>query len=196
MPEPSDHLLRTLAAVPVTSRVLDVDCGAGTRAEALILLGFDVYAVDASPENVEDARAAAAVHVGEEEATRRISRARVDALGYPDEFFDWVVACGSLAHLESRDAMLDALRELRRVMRSGAWLYVTVPAVPERAADLAGHGYAGDSGLKPTFLPRTLKELMEAAEFAQAEGPALVTEADSGRIVQGIYRRVDEGTPG
>lgn len=196
MPEPSDHLLRTLAAVPVTSRILDVGCGAVTKTEALIQLGFDVYAVDASPENVEDARAAAAVHLGEEEAGARISRARSDALGYPDEFFDWVVACESLAHLESRGVMLEALRELRRVMRLGAWLYVTVPAVPEHAAELADHGYAGDSGLKPTFLPRTLNELMEEADFEQAEGPAIATEPGSGRIVQGIYRRVDEGTPG
>lgn len=195
MPEPSDHLLRTLAAVPVTSRVLDVGCGDGTQTEALIQLGFDVYAVDASPENVKDARAAAAVHVGEEEASKRISRARAVALGYPDEFFDWVIACGSLAHLESREAMLDALRELRRVMRAGGWLYATVPAVPEPEAEFSVHGYAGDSGLKPTFLPRTLNELMEEADLAQAEGPALVREAGSRRIVQGIYRRVDEGTP-
>lgn len=195
MPEPSDHLLRTLAAVPVTSRVLDVGCGDGTQTEALIQLGFDVYAVDTSPENVEDARAAVAIHVGEEEAAKRISRARADALGYPDEFFDWVVACGSLAHLESREAMLDALRELRRVLRAGGWLYATVPAVPEPAAGFSDHGYAGDSGLKPTFLPRTLNELMQEADLAQAEGPALVREAGSRRIVQGIYRRVDDGTP-
>lgn len=194
MREPSDHLLRTFAAVPIESRVLDVGCWIGARTEALVQLGFDVFASDASPENVDDVRARIAVHVGEEEAHRRVSRAGVEALGYPDEFFDWVVAYGSLARLESREALLDGLSELRRVLRSGGWLYVAVPAVPEPDEPIPARGYAGDSGMKPTFSARTLDALMKDANFAVAQQPA-VESANGHRILQAIYRRVQEGTP-
>ncbi len=195
MPEPSDHLLRTFATVPVESRILDVGCGDGMQTEALIQLGFDVFACDPSPENVADVRASAAVHIGEEEAGKRISQARVDALGYPDEFFNWVVAFGALARSDSRESLLEGLSEIRRVLRSGGWLYVTVPAIPEPAETPGARGYAGDSGLKPTFTPRTLNDVMEEAGYALAEGPTIAVEK-GGRIVQGIYRRADEGTPG
>lgn len=188
MPDPSDHLLRTLAPVPVETRVLDLGCGDGVLTEALVQLGFDVFACDPSSENVELTRETVAVHVGEEEALKRVSKAHIDALGYPDEFFEWVVAMGSLARLESRDALLDALSEVRRVLQSGGWLYVTVPGLPDAGE---AHGYAGDSGMEPTFTPRTLDELMEEADFAVSERPTVIT-ADGRRVVQAIYRRVDD----
>lgn len=194
MRERSDHLLRTFAAVPVESRILDVGCGNGVHAEALIQLGFDVFACDPSPENVEDVRAAVAIHIGEEEAAKRISRARIDALGYPDAFFHWVVACGLLARLESRKALLDALTEVRRVMISGGWMYVTVPAVPEPGEIPGATGYAGDSGMPLTFTPRTLNDLINESGFDEAEEPVETVE-NGRRIVRAVYRRVDEGTP-
>ena len=195
MSEPSDHLLRTFAAVPVDSKVLDLGCGDGMQTEALIQLGFDLFACDPSPENVESVRVNVAVHIGEEDAYKRISRARIDALGYPDAYFDWAVTYGSLARLESRDALLEGLAEIRRVLKSGGWLYVTVPAIPEAGATPAEHGYAGDSAMRMTFTPRTLDDLMEEADFAVAERSTVVLEKGV-RIVQAIYRRTDADTPG
>lgn len=192
MADPSDHLLRTFGALPVESRVLDLGCGHGLHTEPLVLLGFDVWACETSPEAVEELRGKLAPRIGEEEAEKRIMVSKIDALGYPDDFFHWVVAYGTLARMETRDDILAVLAEARRVIRPGGWLYVAVPALPEgRNGD---RGYAGDSGLEPTFTPRTLDELMVEADFTASERPSVAVQGDR-RLVQAIYRRLEPDTP-
>lgn len=194
MDEPSEHLLRTFGALPITSRVLDLGCGRGLHTEPLARLGFDVYGCDTSPEAVEHVRGRLSDVFGDEEAETRCSVSRPDALGYADDFFDWVVAFDTLSAAETRAEMLDVLEEVRRVLKPGGWLYVAVPAVPERSASNGARGYAGDSGLAPTFTPRTMDELLAEAEYVTAERPSVSTEG-SRRLVQAIYRKLDADTP-
>lgn len=194
MANPSDHLLRTFGAVPVSSRVLDLGCGHGRHTDPLARLGFDVYACDNSPEAVGDARTLLENSIGGEEATKRVSVSQLDALGYPDDFFDWVVAYGSLSRLETRDDMLGVLEEAHRVIRPGGWIYIVAPALPDHAAESEDRGYAGDSGLEPSFTPRTLDELLREAGFVAAEPPSIAAEGDE-RKVRAIYRRMEADTP-
>lgn len=189
----TDHLLRTLASVPTQHRVLDLSCGTGEHAALIARLGFDVYACAASERDVARARAQVAAVLDDDEAPRRVTRARPEALGFPDAYFDWVVARGSLDDASSEAVLHERLAEARRVLKPGGWLYVVVPAVPEPGAlDAEASAFAADSGPAFAFTPSTLDALLEAVAFAVAEDA--VVEADLGRV-RGIYRRVDAGTP-
>lgn len=192
---PSDHLLRTLASVPPTDCVLDLGCGGGRHTVPLARLGFDLHACDAAEEAVARARSRLAEVIDPGEAERRVVRAHPSALGYPDAFFDWVVVYDVYASVASREALLDALAETRRVLKPGGWVYLTVPALPDDL-DLSGAdaGYAGDSPLQFRFTPETLGEIMGEATFAEAQPPQPVREG--GRpLLHAIYRRVEADTP-
>lgn len=194
MDGPSDHLLRTFGAIPASSRVLDLGCGRGSHTDPLVKLGFDVFACDTTLELVETVRSRLSKTVGEVEARKRCSVSRLDALEYPEAFFDWIVAFECLSRIATREGMLDVLREARRVLKSGGWFYVAVPVIPEDGVTAVGRGYAGDSGLAPTFTPRTLDELLKIADFASAERPSVALDGGR-RLVQAIYRKIDEHTP-
>ena len=171
----SDHLLRTLAAVPPSGRVLDLGCRDGAHASALAALGFDVWACSPDAAAVEAAREALAGPLGEEEARRRATTAHSDALGYPDAFFDWVIARQAAP---TRTELRAVLEEARRVLKPGGWVWVT--------ADETVWG----GGVQPEALTVVALE----ARLALSERAS--TEVDEGRpAFRGIYRRVERDTP-
>lgn len=148
-PAPSDHLLRTLAAVPPGARVLDLGCGAGRHTEPVARLGFDVWAVDPDGAHVEAARARLAAVVGADEAARRATRGGLDALGYPDAYADWAVMAPVPDEAGARAA---ALAEAARTLRPGGWIWVEAPsedglvAAAERAGLVIAEEPAEDAG--------------------------------------------------
>lgn len=172
MQRPSGHLLRTFAAVPVAHRVLELGCGPHT--DALARLGFDLHACATAPAVVEAARAVLAAILDPEAARRRVILvARLDALGYPDQFFDWIIAYDVLGARDERTP--EVLAEARRVLKAGGWLYVAASAEAGSTVERLGAA-------------------MRRADFALAEQPEAYQEAGR-RLVRGIYRRVDPGTP-
>jgi SAM-dependent methyltransferase len=173
----STHLLRTLAAVQVQSRVLDLGCGRGHHAEALARLGFDLYACEDEADAVESARDRVAAVLGQGEAERRVTVARPGALGYADDFFDWVVAYCTYDAAASAADLKDMLAETRRVLKNGGWVFVAF----RRA--LAG----------PDLSPETLVKLFAEAGLALAEDPA--EDDDGAPILRAIFRKVDATTP-
>jgi ubiquinone/menaquinone biosynthesis C-methylase UbiE len=175
----SDHLLRTFAAVPPSCRVLDADAGSGYRTEALAMLGFDIHASDEDAAAVSLLRESLSALDAREQ---RFIQARSGALGYPDDYFDWVVADRSEFENDSLESTLDVLLELRRVLKPGGWLYLVLPtgAVSEETTDeectLGFYRLAAEAGL-------------ELAEKAEIENHA------DRRVVRGIFRRVESNTP-
>ncbi|MDX1545525.1 MAG: methyltransferase domain-containing protein [Rhodothermales bacterium] len=159
MPALADHLLRTFAAVPVGSRVLDL--GASPHATALDRLGLEVYACAADGDALEALRGVL------EEAGRVTAVPRLDALGYPDAFFDWVVAVEGIP----AGALVEVLREARRVLVPGGWIYAAAPLAT----------------------PAALTAHADAAGLALAEAPRPCGGGSA--LVRGIYRRVEPGTP-
>ncbi|MGF1429835.1 class I SAM-dependent methyltransferase [Kitasatospora sp. LaBMicrA B282] len=103
------------AAVGAGTRVLDVGTGPGTVAAAALARGAEVVAVDAEPSMV----ALAAAHAPGAE----VRQAVLPELPFPDGAFDAAVANFVVNHVEDPWA---ALAELRRVVRPGGRLAVTI----------------------------------------------------------------------
>lgn len=179
---PSAHLLRTLASVPVSSRILVLGVDEGRHLEPLLQLGFDMHAADADEAAVQEARQRFADALGADEVRQRIIHARPQALGHPDEYFDWVILYRTFGQDEtSVEDMLEAMAETRRVLTAGGWAYVALEtgAEGQDADDEHVLGFYG---------------LMQRAELELAE-KAEVFEEDGRRIVRGIFRRVNAHTP-
>jgi ubiquinone/menaquinone biosynthesis C-methylase UbiE len=129
------------AQVQRGDRVLDVGSGPGYLARILAdAVGPEgsVVGIDAAPEMTEYANRKAA----------RLSNCRfqpgtAESLAFPDAGFDVVVSSLVLHHLPE-EARLQAVREMKRVLRSGGTLLLAEFRVPERGiwrrlASLTGH---------------------------------------------------------
>ena len=185
---PYDHLLRTFAAVPAGERVLDLGCGAGRHTYPLALLGFDCYACDPEEDLLVEARVRLVEVMGGSGVYERITPAGAAALGYPDAYFDWVIAFRAYDGARSEVELADMLAETRRVMKRGAWVYLAVPALPDGADPAPG------PDAPPRFTPGLLRQRMNRSGFAEAEAPHMLVE-EGIPFLCGIYRKVDADTP-
>jgi 2-polyprenyl-3-methyl-5-hydroxy-6-metoxy-1,4-benzoquinol methylase len=119
---PSDFELRRrflLARVQPGQRVLDLGCGEGAFAAALVDAGLDVLAVDVAAEALRRAHAARPqleLKLLEHEARWEL----------PDASFDVVWAGEVIEHVADTAGWLS---EARRVLRSGGRLLLTTPAL-------------------------------------------------------------------
>lgn len=102
--------------LPVGSRALDVGCGDGWLAEASP--GYEWHGVEPEPVLREKALTKGMLAVPGE----------AEKLPFPDGHFDAVCLFDVLEHLPDESA---ALKETRRVLKSGGLLFVSVPLHPE-----------------------------------------------------------------
>jgi len=186
---PSDHLLRTLAAVPVSSEILDLGCGRGHHTEALLRLGFPVHACDPRPEAVDATRATVGELLEQGEVEAVVQVATLDNMDYPDATFDWVVAAEAETYVSSPDDLGLLFEKARRLLKPGGWFYVSLPAVDEEgdSSDLAA-----ESSVR--FTEGAIERQREAADLAEASAPSRVEGKEAPRI-RAIYRRVEPQTP-
>jgi SAM-dependent methyltransferase/phage repressor protein C with HTH and peptisase S24 domain len=110
--------------------VLDVGCGSGRDVRRLVKLGFDARGVDASAAMIDQARAAARAEGVEED--RFTVAALPELKDQADETFDAVLCCAVLMHIPD-EHLFDAVYGLRRVLRPGGRLLVSIP---ERRPDV------------------------------------------------------------
>jgi ubiquinone/menaquinone biosynthesis C-methylase UbiE len=112
-------LLRRVPLSP-NAAILDAGCGVGGGLtwlrESAGELGT-VTGIDLHPRALRHAA----------QVSRRVARASVEALPFPEQSFDLVTSFEVLYHLDVADD-LAALREFARVLRPGGWLMVRVPA--------------------------------------------------------------------
>lgn len=198
-PSPADHLLRTLAAVPVESKVLHIGCSQGLMTEQLARLGFDLYACDVDVEAVIEVRERLRNLDGvfEKDPDERIVSATATSLAYPDDFFDWVVAHDVFNRGAAAENVIEMVQETRRVLRPGGWLHCTVQARSSGQDDwdqLDSLIYQNGNKIGAFFGEDDLDELMSELDFAEAEAP-FNAELDGTSFFCGIYRKVDDSTP-
>ena len=104
-------------------RLLEAGCGPATMFPAFLARGFDeVHGIDVSPEMIHQGEQRLAHHTLAERCSLRL--ADIENLPYADGAFDVVVAMGVLEYLSSYAA---ALGEIRRVLRRGGHVVLTVP---------------------------------------------------------------------
>ena len=104
-------------------RLLEVGCGPATMFEHFLARGFDeVHGIDVSPEMIRQAESRIAHHPLADQCALRV--ADIEHLPYADGTFDVVVAMGVLEYLSGYGA---ALAEIRRVLRRGGHVILTVP---------------------------------------------------------------------
>lgn len=114
-----DFILRQTAQIEGAQHILDVGCGAGVTVVALAQAGYTASGVDIAPRMIELAQQWAR-HEG---ARCDFNVASARHLPYADEQFDVVFALGLLSNIRDDDV---ALAEMRRVLRPGGTLLVTV----------------------------------------------------------------------
>jgi len=194
--DPSDDLLRTMAAVPVQSAVLDLGCGEGRHTEPLLRLGFPVHACDPRPEAVAATRSLVADLIDEDTAEQCVGQATLETFDYPEETFDWVIAYRAEVYVETGDDLERLFTESRRVLKPGGWVYVTLPA---SEADLEDEERSGGDG-RPVeneddatgFTMEQLDARRHEADLQVAKEPEIVHE-EGGPRVHAIYRNVETG---
>jgi glycine/sarcosine N-methyltransferase len=113
---------RLLQRISPASAVLDAACGVGVDAAVLARRGFAVQAADGSEAMVEGA---AARFRRERLAIRVLHSKWADLPAATGERFDVVLCIGnSLVHAAGRDAMVQALTGLRRMVRPGGHVVI------------------------------------------------------------------------
>ncbi len=112
-PRTHERVLAWFGAWP-RGRVLDCPAGEGALAHELAALGYSVVAADL------------ALRRGREQGARRACLDLSRPLPFKDASFDYAACVEGIEHLERP---VDALRELRRVLRPGGRLVLTTPNV-------------------------------------------------------------------
>ncbi|MCC9309517.1 methyltransferase domain-containing protein [Kitasatospora sp. RB6PN24] len=132
------------ARVTAGDRVLDVGTGTGSVAVAAVERGAVVTAVDAEPSMIELVRAAVPGPAAAEVAV-------LPELPFEDETFDAVTGNFVLNHVGQP---LAAVAELRRVLRPGGRLALTIWAVPAAPGQaLLGRAVEAAGVTRPAHLP-------------------------------------------
>jgi SAM-dependent methyltransferase len=116
-----------LDLLPAGARILELGCGGGVDAAAMIAAGFDVDPVDGVPEIAAKAEA---------RLRRPVRVMRFDALDAVDAY-DAVWANASLLHVPRRD-LPDVLARVRRALRPGGLHFATYKAGEAEGRDSFG----------------------------------------------------------
>lgn len=187
---PSDHLLRLLASVPVSSTILDLACGAGRHTEALLRLGFPVHACDPRSDAVQTTRDRVRDLIDEETAQSCVQERPLDALDALDATFDWVVADRAEVLLHSAADLRSLLETSRRLLEPGGWLYLTVPAASDDQGRTPSEAPRKGKNNRVRFSTTELKLQHLNVDLAESRPPTRMEENGESRI-RALYRRVD-----
>lgn len=146
-------ILRHLPDAP--ARVIDVGGGAGAYACWLASLGYEVHLIDPVPGHVEQARAASEAQPRHPLASATLGDAR--RIEQAEQSADAVLMLGPIYHLTERSDRLTALREARRVARTGAPIFVAAISRFSALLDSLSGGFFQQPDFAP-ILERGLSE--------------------------------------
>ena len=176
------HYLRKY--LPPGGLVIDAGGGPGRYTIALAELGYDVVLYDLTPENLAFARQRIARALVKRRIKDIAEGSIVDLSRYPSGHFDAVLCLGGpLSHVDGSNERLRAMRELGRIAKPGAPVFISVMGLlavlsesPRYWPELIGVGdmfreawQTGDdrvwcgSSYAHFFLPEEFRDLVDAS---------------------------------
>lgn len=180
-----------LAAVPVSSSILNLGCGQGWHTEALLRLGFPVHACDPRSTAIQETRARVRELVNVETAQTCVQERTLETLGEVDATFDWVVADRAEVFVHSRDDLQVLLSEGCQLLSPGGWLYLTVPAESESPPSSTSPGTdGGEVGWSTSEVDANRFD----ADLTLSRSPTRYVEDGEPRL-RVLYRHVHAETP-
>ena len=103
--------------LPTGSKILEGGCGIGQNVYGLLSWGYDVYGVDSAQDTINS--------ITREFPDLNVSVQDVRKLDFPDNFFDGYWSLGVIEHFwRGYD---DILKEAKRVIKPGGYLFLTFP---------------------------------------------------------------------
>ena len=171
-------LYRRLAELAPPGRGLDAGCGAGAlEMSYLTQLGFEMYGLDAVPENIEVALALLPEFAG------RLQVANLrDPLPFDDSSFNIVLCNAVVQHIPSDVVYSSVLPEFARVLRRGGVLQLMFKLGQGIAT--AVDGAYGSEGVSRSFVLYDEQKLLTALAGL---GLRLVEEESDGKLGGLIY---------
>lgn len=122
MPELLEHLEKAGA-----ERILDIGCGSGRHTVFLSEKGYQAACLDSSSEAVRLCEK----WLAEKNITADVRLGNfLENLPYEDGYFDAVIAVQSIHHAEIEN-IRKLVGEIKRVLRPGGLIFVTVPSAPD-----------------------------------------------------------------
>ncbi len=158
--------LKELAKRWNTGDLLNLGCGHG--ADFLPFKNdFNLFGVDYSAGMLAEARKFADKH----DFQAKLSQADLRALPYPDSCFEWAVAVASLHHIKGHTQQFKALAEMKRVLKPGGELFITVwnrrqPRFWFKPKELLVPFKIGDKVVERYYYLFTYREIEEMAKQA------------------------------
>lgn len=165
--------------------VLELGCGSGADASALLHAGVHVSPTDGSQEMLSEA-----IRLHPELAGRASHLALPGLFPFPSEHFDGCIATTFLMHFSKR-SILAIATELWRVMKTNSTLYAVV--IPERD-DLNSQGYDSQGRYFNGLDIKSLSEFLERKGFV-LESSGIVPDAlgrTTVRIEEGVFKKREE----
>lgn len=162
-------VLRHLPTAPAT--IIDAGGGAGVYACWLASRGYQVHLIDPVPKHVDQARAASAQQPTHPLASAEVGDAR--SLRFAENSADAVLLLGPLYHLVEREDRLACLREARRAVRPGGFVWGAGISHFASLLDSLAHGFFDD----PEFAPIVAVDLETGQHRNPTSNPAYFTDA-------------------
>jgi len=140
-------------------RLLDVGCGNGFFLAFAQERGWDVHGVDTAPGGIREARK----RLGD-----RVTLATLREAAYPPEYFDVVSLFEVFEHLPDP---IDHLREIRRILKPGGGVCLSVPNFASLERLAFGKWWVGLDAPRhfQQFTPESLRACLEPAGFEVGE---------------------------
>ena len=171
-------LYRRLAELAAPGPGLDAGCGAGAlEMSYLTELGFEMFGLDAVPENVEIARG-----LHPEFADRLMVADLREPLPFDDAGFRVVLCNAVIQHVPREVVFGRVLPEFARVLRPGGVLQLMFKT--GHGVATAVDGFYGEEGVARSFVLYDEQELLDALK---ALGLELIEEGADGRMGGLIY---------
>jgi SAM-dependent methyltransferase len=179
----SDHLLRTLASIPVGERILELGCGSGKHTVPLFQLGFDVFVCDVFDVHINMAREKLSSVLTPEQIEERISRVAYVDLPYPENEFTWIFAFRITDSCLNEADLVSLMSEAYRTLKMGGWIYVSIREAPDNPDPVLFY-----------LSTERLRAVMERIGFVTAGRPMQHADGES-LVLTWIFRKVNRNTP-